>query len=342
MNNIHYSEDIYTLMSLIERVHPTSALIVCDKNTYKHCFPILQKIMPALKSAVMESGEEHKTLKTVEDLWNVMHQLNFDRDSLLINLGGGLITDLGGFAASCYKRGVRFINVPTTLLGMIDAAVGGKVGVNHHGAKNELGTFHYADHVLIYPPFLKTLPEEELKSAMGEAYKYALLVSRTPFAKRIFSTESIDIEDMMWFVDGCLAVKLSYCRADPHDRGRRNVLNFGHTIGHAIEAWMTKNVGKSRHGYCVAWGLVYALWLSARINGYPYSDFLAHRERIKARFGCPPCIMYDWMEPYIHEDKKRSGKDIFFVLLNEEGKPEIKPAWPQIIEEAIKKAFSEE
>lgn len=336
MENLHYSKDLTDLYLIIDIMKPTEKLVLCDENSYEHCYPRLKRLMPTLKCVVIPAGEESKNLESVTRVWDVMNKLNFDRDSLLINLGGGMITDLGGFAASCYKRGVRFFNVPTSLLGMIDASVGGKVGINAYGNKNGLGLFKQAEHVFIYPPFLYTLPEIEMKSALGEAYKCALLRPKMAFAERVLNTEEVDIEDLSWLIDGCLYVKLTQCQDDPEDRGPRNALNLGHTMGHAIESWVIRNSNKiSRHGFCVAWGLVYALWLSVKLNEYPVEKFKEHRARICKLFGYPPCIMYEWLEPYLMNDKKGHSGNINFVLLRPDGSNNILPVWPALIEEAL-------
>lgn len=342
MTNIHYSLDLNDLCFIIDKMKPTATLVLCDENTYKHCFPLLNRLMPTLKYFVIPAGEETKNLESVTHVWDVMSKLDFDRDSLLINLGGGLITDLGGFAAACYKRGGHFINVPTTLLAMIDASVGGKVGINAYSNKNTLGLFKEAEHVYIYPPFLHTLPEREIKSAMGEAYKYALLAPNTPLARAILNTDKVDIEHISWLIEGCLAIKISYCRDDLEDRGIRNVLNLGHTIGHAIESWLIHNSRKiTWHGFCVAWGLGYALWLSVKLNEYPVEEFMNHRDRICKLFGYPPCIMYEWLEPYLRNDKKGLGGNLNFVLLKPDGKMNILPVWPALIKEALLTAYKQ-
>ena len=281
---------------------------------------------------VIKAGEQHKNLQTVQRIWKTLMKHYVDRNALLINLGGGVITDLGGFAASTYKRGIKFINVPTTLLAMVDAAIGGKTGIDFGGAKNQIGTFSEAEEVLINPVFLETLPERELRSGLAEMLKYGFIAD----AKLL----EINLENYQDFIQRAGEIKREIVAKDPTERGLRKILNFGHTIGHAIESHSLTTEYPLLHGEAVALGMLGALWLSVQqcgFDGKVLQDFekllpmlLSDAEIKLSEADIEPILSY------LAYDKKNKGEKPQFVLLEAVGKP----IWDIEIEpERVKKAL---
>ena len=266
---------------------------------------------------VIKAGEQYKNLQTVQRIWKILMKHHADRNALLINLGGGVITDLGGFAASTYKRGIRFINVPTTLLAMVDAAIGGKTGIDFGGAKNQIGTFAEAEEVLVNPMLLSTLPQREICSGMAEMLKYGFI------ADPVFLT--ITLENYQDFIRHAGDIKREIVAKDPLEMGLRKILNFGHTIGHAIESHCLTTDCPLLHGEAVALGMLGALWLSVKRCGLDESVLHEYEKRL-------PMLLPDTeihldatdvdsiMAFLAHDKKNRDGK-LQFVLLEAVGKP---------------------
>lgn len=286
---------------------------------------------------VIKAGEQHKNLQTVQRIWKTLMKHHADRNALLINLGGGVITDLGGFAASTYKRGIKFINIPTTLLAMVDAAIGGKTGIDFGGAKNQIGTFAEAEEVLINPVFLETLPERELRSGLAEMLKYGFISD----AKLL----EINLENCHDFILRAGDIKREIVSKDPTEKGLRKVLNFGHTIGHAIESHCLTTDYPLLHGEAVALGMLGALWLSVQQCGLGEKVLQDFEKQL-------PMLLLEAdislseadIEPilsYLVHDKKNKGEKPQFVLLEAVGKP----VWdvevePELIKEALKHTIS--
>jgi len=266
---------------------------------------------------IIKAGEQHKNLQTVQRIWKTLMKHHADRNALLINLGGGVITDLGGFAASTYKRGIRFINVPTTLLAMVDAAIGGKTGIDFGGAKNQIGTFAEAEKVLVAPMFLSTLPQREICSGMSEMVKYGFI------ADPVFLT--ITSDDFQDYIQQAGDIKREIVAKDLRESGLRKILNFGHTIGHAIESYCLTTDCPLLHGEAVALGMLGALWLSVKRCGLDEAVLHEYEKRM-------PMLLSETeirlsatdIEPIMaflaHDKKNRDGK-LQFVLLEAVGKP---------------------
>ena len=281
---------------------------------------------------VVKAGEQHKNLQTVQRIWKTLMKHHADRNALLINLGGGVITDLGGFAASTYKRGIKFINIPTTLLAMVDAAIGGKTGIDFGGGKNQIGTFAEAEEVLINPVFLETLPERELRSGLAEMLKYGFISD----AKLL----EINLENCHDFILRAGDIKREIVSKDPTEKGLRKVLNFGHTIGHAIESHCLTTDYPLLHGEAVALGMLGALWLSVRQLGLDESVLQNFENQIPMLLSeAEISLSKADLEPilsYLVHDKKNKGKKPQFVLLEAVGKP----VWDVEVEmETVKKAL---
>ncbi len=282
------------------------------------------RLMPAPAHFItIPDGDENKTLATVTRVWDEMERMGATRRSLVINLGGGMVTDLGGFAAATFKRGVRFINVPTTLLGAVDAAVGGKTGFNYHGLKNEIGTFAPASDVIISTRFFDTLPVEEMKSGYAEVLKHAMLSNRDEFLRLLDHdfNAPIDHDDLLERLRRSVQVKVDIVARDPNEQGERKALNLGHTIGHALESLAMKREKPVPHGYAVAWGLVTETILSHIRLQFPSEDVhrLGHFVRDNYR-GFPfTCDDYDELLALMRHDKKSRNGEITCTLLTSIG-----------------------
>ncbi|WP_266368429.1 3-dehydroquinate synthase [Tellurirhabdus rosea] len=239
----------------------SSVAVLVDANTRKHCYPLVKKLLPKHILIAIPAGEEHKHLATCETVWQALTRANFDRYGLLINLGGGVIGDLGGFCAATYKRGIDFVQIPTTLLAQVDASVGGKLGIDFHGFKNHIGVFKLPEAVLIDTAFLQTLPERELRSGFAEIIKHCLIAD----AGRWDDIRRRDLHEQDWeaLVAHSVEIKKKVVEQDPTEKGIRKILNFGHTLGHAIETHFL-NIPKKRllHGEAIAAGMLAEAWLA--------------------------------------------------------------------------------
>lgn len=300
--------------------------ILVDENTHYHCISPLVSNVDALANAEIleiDAGEINKSLDIVHHLWHTLAENEVDRQALIINLGGGLVSDLGGFMSAVYKRGIRFINVPTSLLAMVDAAIGGKTGVDLGSLKNQIGCFSDPQAVFVNPEFLKTLPKGDLQSGYGELLKYSLIEHGElwqDFQKINFeSTEHI--EDLIL---KSLEIKTRIVKEDPKEKSVRKILNFGHTYGHAFESLslMEHPNDALLHGEAVALGIICELWHSVRQLGFPQKDYDAIKSFIIENFRGLQ-ISDDKIELLIDlmkKDKKNSDNQIAVVLLEEIGK----------------------
>ncbi|VAW25421.1 3-dehydroquinate synthase, partial [hydrothermal vent metagenome] len=237
---VNFQSDAYLkLNEFISTYKPSTLFILVDENTNSHCLPILlQEIATPITIEIIEieSGEENKNLETCTGVWNALTELGADRKSLILNLGGGVITDLGGFVASTFKRGIAFINIPTTLLSMVDASVGGKTGVDLGVLKNQIGLFSDPEMVLIDSRYLETLPKRELRSGLAEIIKYGLTYD-TKVWNNINEFKELNINELVPLIYRSIEIKNEITTKDPREAGLRKVLNFGHTLGHAIESY---------------------------------------------------------------------------------------------------------
>ena len=311
---ILYKNEIAKLQQII--ASHTKVFVLLDENTEKYCLQIINSI-DLLKSntikIIIPSGEQNKNIETVQYIWSRLVENHADRKSLLINIGGGMVTDIGGFAASCYQRGIDFINIPTTLLGMIDASVGGKTGIDFQGLKNQIGVFSQPLAVLILFEFLETLPKRELLSGLAEIIKYGFIVDKS------FLEAKIDSE----YIRNAIEVKDEITRSDTTEHGRRKILNFGHTIGHALETYLLDNHQEIRHGEGVALGMVSALFLSEKYCNLSHDITLYYKDMYAKNFNRFDLtnIPVDELMEIMRHDKKNEGGDIRFVLIEDIGKP---------------------
>ncbi|MGE5318140.1 MAG: 3-dehydroquinate synthase [Chloroflexota bacterium] len=251
-----------------ERIRVQSFFILVDDNTSNHCLPILVSKIPLLEEActiVIKPGEDHKTIQTCEFIWSELARHGANRNSMLINLGGGVITDIGGFAASAYHRGMSFINVPTTLMSMIDASIGGKTGVDLSSLKNIVGLFSNPRGIFVWPDFLKTLPHHYLVSGYAEMLKHAM-ISEPRFWKILTKMPMSLIRNWDEFIYEAASIKCRIVNNDPYESGYRRLLNFGHTLGHAFETYSLRHdENPISHGWAVAMGMICETYISYRL-----------------------------------------------------------------------------
>jgi 3-dehydroquinate synthase len=274
-----------------------------------------------MKDAIMitiQPTDEAKTLETLATVWTSLQKGGATRHSLMINLGGGMVTDLGGFAASTFKRGMAYINIPTTLLSQVDASVGGKTGINFGGLKNEIGVFNCANSVILSSTFLRTLDTENMLSGYAEMLKHGLLSSKENWAELLtFDITTPDYATLQNLVAKSVAIKEEIVNEDPTEKGIRKALNLGHTAGHAIESLALKEGRTILHGYAVAWGLLMELYLSARKCGFPAKEMHQMEAYIKEHYGkfLYECKHYETLYNFMSHDKKNQGGNINFTLL---------------------------
>jgi 3-dehydroquinate synthase len=293
--------------------------ILVDSNTINHCLPLFETIVRrAQKAELIEipAGEESKDLEICKGIWLSLSQLGADRNSVLINLGGGVVSDIGAFAASTYMRGIRCIHVPTSLLAMVDASIGGKTGIDLNGLKNMIGSFYMPEEVFIYPAFLDTLPEKHLRSGYAEIMKHALIadedywesLKRKPFSK---------VANWTPYIRKSVEIKESVIALDPFESGLRKVLNFGHTIGHAIESCSMQKNGKAMmHGEAVAIGMICESYLSYKLLGLPEELLDEITGFIISVFPWKPLPgRNDKLTELMRSDKKNMHDAICFTLL---------------------------
>ena len=278
------------------------------------------RLLPAPPCLItIPDGDDSKTLETVCRVWDEMERMGVTRHSLVINLGGGLVTDLGGWAAATFKRGVRFINVPTTLLGAVDAAVGGKTGVNYHGLKNEIGAFAPASDVVISTCFFDTLPLQEMKSGFAEVLKHAMLSDRNEFLRLLDHdfNAPINHDDLLERLRRSVQVKVDIVVRDPNEQGERKALNLGHTVGHAFESLAMQRGKPVPHGYAVAWGLVTEAVLSHMLLKFPGEDVHRLGSFVRDNYRDFPftCDDYEELLGLMRHDKKSHDGEITSTLL---------------------------
>ena len=295
-------------------------IVLTDTTTKQLCWPVVQNYA-VMKDAIMitiQPTDEAKTLETLATVWTSLQQGGATRHSLMINLGGGMVTDLGGFAASTFKRGMAYINIPTTLLSQVDASVGGKTGINFGGLKNEIGVFNCANSVILSSTFLRTLDTENMLSGYAEMLKHGLLSSKENWAELLtFDITTPDYATLQNLVAKSVAIKEQIVKEDPTEKGIRKALNLGHTAGHAIESLALKEGRTILHGYAVAWGLLMELYLSARKCGFPAKEMHQMEAYIKEHYEkfLYDCKHYETLYNFMSHDKKNQGGNINFTLL---------------------------
>lgn len=308
------------LSTAISQCEHDKVFIIVDSITEKKCLPVINDF-PCLKNAdiiSIQPTDRHKNLDSLTHIWNFLSGNGATRHSCIINLGGGMITDLGGFAASTFKRGVNFINIPTSLLAMVDASVGGKTGMNFNGLKNEIGVFNDSKTVIISTGFLKTLDAENLCSGYAEMIKHGLICKEHMWSRLMsFDILDPDFHKLQEMVADSIKVKEGIVEKDPHEKGIRKALNFGHTVGHAFESLALKKGCPMLHGYAVAFGIICELYLSCMKAGFPANIMRQTVNYIKETYGTFvfTCDDYPCLVELMRHDKKNVSGVINFILL---------------------------
>ncbi|HLF53297.1 3-dehydroquinate synthase [Flavobacterium sp.] len=342
---IYFNENGYEAFNkhLAENKY-SNLFIIVDSNTNEYCLPaFLPYIETELAIEIIEfdAGESFKNIETCVEIWNVLTELGADRKSLIINLGGGVVTDLGGFIASTFKRGIDFIHVPTTLLAMVDASVGGKNGVDLGNLKNQIGVINTPKMVLIDTRYLETLPQNEMRSGLAEMLKHGLIYDKT-YWELFLDLSKIDFADFDQLIYTSVEIKNNIVMQDPTEKGIRKALNFGHTLGHAIESYFLENENKKTllHGEAIAAGMILESYISWQKNLISAEEYIQIKSTIKNIF---EDIIFEEndlipiMELLIHDKKNEYGL-VQFVLLYGIGKVKINQ---EVENELINKAFSD-
>lgn len=318
LENVLFESDKFeNLTAYLESNQYSKIFILVDENTERHCLPTLEQVLNSLQFdftlLTVPAGENSKSIDACTFLWQSITKEKGDRKSLLINLGGGMITDLGGFVASVYKRGINFLNIPTSLLAMVDASVGGKCGIDFNGYKNQLGVFNTACLCLLHVPFLTTLPKEELLSGYAEVLKHVLI------------SKELDVNELPEFtttpskktVQRSIAAKLKIVEEDPLEKGKRKQLNFGHTIGHAIESYFLMNKNPIAHGIAIAAGMHCEIGVSGDLGFLSSEEVNFLQTTIQNKF---PKVDFeeediDEIMKFLLQDKKNESGTVLFSLL---------------------------
>ena len=327
---IHFNSNCYTeLNSYLNNNKFSIIFILVDTNTNTHCLPqFLAHIETEVPIEIIEieAGEEYKTIETCLEVWNVLSELGADRKSLMINLGGGVVTDLGGFVACTFKRGITYVNVPTSLLAMVDASVGGKTGVDLGNLKNQVGVINAGDMVLIDTQFLDTLPQNQLKSGLAEMLKHGLIYDRG-YWNHFTDLSKLSLNDLDTLIYESVKIKYDIVTKDPLENGMRKHLNYGHTLGHAIESYFLSHEEKESilHGEAIAIGMILETYISTELLQFPKEDLEQITTTINSIYK-PVTINdsdYDAIIELLKYDKKNEHGNINFVLLESIGKPKI-------------------
>ncbi len=317
--------------------------VLVDENTLKYCYPQLVSRIPAFEEAEIieiDSGEQSKNIEVCLQIWEALGEYNADRQSLIINLGGGVIGDMGGFIASVFKRGIGFINIPTTLLSQVDASIGGKTGIDLNNLKNEIGLFCNPQAVFIDTAFLRTLDERQLLSGFAEIIKHALIAD-ADYWKKIKKTNIHDFEKFDALIETSLRIKNKFVQEDPFDKGIRKALNFGHTVGHAVETYFLEQNGQEYflHGEAIAVGMICEAYISNRTAKLPDSELKDITSFILPRFTTIKLqeTALDRIIELMAHDKKNEKEQIHFSLISSIGKCIInKTASQDLIKESLK------
>ena len=320
-----------TLDKVLSSIDYNKAFIIADENT-------AQLVVPRLKSTALTeahiitipAGEENKNLETLAYVWTQLSDLGATRKSIIVNVGGGMVTDLGGFAAATFKRGIKFINCPTTLLSAVDASVGGKTGIDFNGLKNEIGVFSMPLHTIVSSCFLDTLPLPEIKAGYAEMLKHALLHSHDLFSQLLktdFSTP-FNTDAFLKMIEQSVVIKLQFVDSDPLEASTRRALNLGHTVAHAFESLALKRGKPIQHGFAVAWGMVAETYLSHKLHHFPSQDLYALAQFVLDNYGAfyITCDDYEALISFMSHDKKSHDGEINCVLLSQCGAPQFDAA----------------
>lgn len=300
------------IKALIHGLQPSAIVFLADENTAQHARALVQRVDGSL--FVLPAGEQHKVISSAEHIWQSWLDIGLDRHALLINVGGGMITDLGGFLAATYKRGIRYINVPTSLLAQVDAAFGGKTAINLHHVKNAIGAFHQPEAVFFSRALLETLPVRELEAGKAEMLKHGLIADKQLW-EAMLKVRSGEIPESQ-LIQKAVSIKAEIAAADPFELGERKLLNFGHTIGHALESLAMESETPLLHGEAIILGMLAEIELSAQLKCLAVESAKSIQGELRRLF---PQLKADytfenWL-PFVLNDKKNEGKRVLFTLL---------------------------
>lgn len=329
-SKVHFNDEAYTeLNHYLSKNRFSKIFVLVDSNTHGLC---LSQFLPKVETDVeieiieIEPGEQHKTIETCSGVWNVLSELGADRKSLLLNLGGGVVTDLGGFVACTFKRGIKYINIPTTLLAMVDASVGGKTGVDLGALKNQIGVISSGEMVLIDTSFINTLPQNQLKSGLAEMLKHGLIYNRAYWDK-MKDLAHLTLHDLDDLIYESVLIKNDIVEKDPFENNVRKTLNFGHTLGHAIESYFLNHPEKPEllHGEAVAVGMILECYISSELTGLSKKDLEEIQNVISKIYEYVEIEEADFESiiELLKYDKKNEHGNINFVLLETIGIPKI-------------------
>lgn len=330
--DIFFDDSLQYLETFLKKKNYSMAIILVDKTTQKHCLPYLQHQVSSLSNAPVisvEEGEQHKTLYTCEHIWAEMIRLGADRKSVLINLGGGVIGDMGGFSAACFMRGIDFIQIPTTVLSQVDSSIGGKLGVDFRFGKNLIGAFKNPALVVISETFLKTLPQRQVLNGFAEIFKHGLIRSS------MFREQWIQLKGfpkglpdaIQQIVEESVAIKKAVVEEDPYEKHLRKILNFGHTIGHAVEAWNLQNGTEVLlHGEAIVAGMIMEAYIGTKVVENctldMENDILSTFRYFYKKLSFPENFASE-IFPFMTMDKKNAGGKVLAVVLKSAGDPVI-------------------
>ncbi len=305
--------------------------ILVDDHTNVHCLPHLLPLLADLEPTIIRipAGEQHKQLGTCQRIWDALFAAKATRRWCLLNLGGGVVGDMGGFCAGTYKRGIDFVQIPTTLLSQVDASVGGKLGIDYGGIKNSIGLFRDPVGVWIDPAFLRTLPARELRSGFAEVIKHALIADRAQW-EQLTRVEQLSEFDWVTLIRESVLIKQRIVRADPFERGLRKALNFGHTVGHALESYWLSSADPLLHGEAIAIGIIAESWLSSRQTGLESAELESIGRFVLRHFGhrAIPLDAFTELLARMQQDKKNETTDINFSLLTDVGEVTVNQTAP--------------
>ncbi len=341
-SNIIFSQQIEDELEKIVSKFPVGKIfLLTEEVPEKLCLPLIERIVNKyqIRKIVIKGGESNKSIRSVEQVWEVLSKFGADRKSLLINIGGGMLTDLGGFAASTFKRGMAFVNIPTTLLAQVDASLGGKTGINFNGLKNEIGVFNEPDAVIINTGFLKTIDQENFLSGFAEMIKHGFIKSPEHWQElQQYNLDSIDYDALQEIIAHSVAVKDWHVQNDLTEKNIRKALNFGHTVGHAFESFALHKGQPILHGHAVVYGMIVELFLSAQACGFNENELNSISNWLLQKYSKFEITEADYEALYelMTHDKKNEGNRINFTLISKIGQVEINQDCPkELIFEAL-------
>lgn len=325
---VYFNDKVYAeLSALVQPAKYSMAILIADSNTSQHCLPTLLGAFATevpIEIIEIEAGEQNKTIETCTQVWEALAEIGADRKSIIINVGGGMVTDLGGFIAATFKRGIDFVNVPTSLLGMVDASIGGKTGVDLGSLKNQVGVITNPKAVFIDTKYLQTLPQQEMLSGLAEMLKHGLIADRG-YWNNFTDLESLTSDDLDVLIHRSVDIKNEIVSQDPLEKGLRKVLNFGHTLGHAIESYCLENEEMPflLHGEAIAIGMILEAFISTEQGLLQPEEYREIKTVISSLF---PAVSFSANEigaitKLLTHDKKNEYGEVHFVLLEAIGRP---------------------